>query len=77
MLKDMKVKVRCTCACHRQNGIVHFRPCCNNGYIEEEIQNPKDFEKITTSKEKKECNHEYSDGTGTGYHVCKKCGDMY
>jgi hypothetical protein len=23
----------------------------------------------------KECNHEYSDGTGTGWYVCKKCGD--
>jgi hypothetical protein len=23
------------------------------------------------------CKHEYSDGTGTGYNVCKKCGDMY
>lgn len=24
-----------------------------------------------------ECDHDYSDGTGTGYNVCKKCGDMY
>lgn len=31
------------------------------------------------NKQKKipQCNHEYSDGTGTGWNVCKKCGDMY
>ena len=23
------------------------------------------------------CDHDYSDGTGTGYNICKKCGDMY
>jgi len=23
------------------------------------------------------CEHDYSDGTGTGYNVCRKCGDMY
>jgi len=26
---------------------------------------------------KEECEHEYSDGTGTGYYICKHCGDMY
>ena len=25
---------------------------------------------------KEECDHDYSDGTGTGYNVCKKCGDL-
>ena len=24
-----------------------------------------------------QCDHDYSDGTGTGWNVCKKCGDMY
>ena len=28
-------------------------------------------------KENEECRHDYSDGTGTGYYVCKKCGDMH
>lgn len=23
-----------------------------------------------------ECKHDYSDGTGTGYNICKKCGDF-
>jgi hypothetical protein len=23
------------------------------------------------------CDHDYSDGTGTGYNICRKCGDMY
>ncbi len=24
-----------------------------------------------------ECEHDYTDGAGTGWYVCKKCGDMY
>lgn len=24
-----------------------------------------------------DCDHDYSDGTGTGYYVCKKCGDQF
>ena len=28
-------------------------------------------------EEVSECNHDYSDGTGTGWYVCKKCGDLY
>jgi hypothetical protein len=27
------IKYRCTCPCHRQNGITHITACCNNGYI--------------------------------------------
>lgn len=28
-------------------------------------------------KQSQQCDHDYSDGTGTGWNVCKKCGDMY
>ena len=38
----------------------------------EEKFNVKLFDKTT-----EHCHHEYSDGTGTGWNVCKKCGDMY
>jgi hypothetical protein len=32
---------------------------------------------LTNSKRiKQKCNHDYSDGTGTGWYVCKKCGDL-
>ncbi len=27
------LKVKCSCPCHRQNGIVHVAACCNNGYL--------------------------------------------
>ncbi len=30
---------------------------------------------MATDKEK--CQHEYSDGTGTGWYICKKCGHQY
>jgi hypothetical protein len=32
-----------------------------------------EFQKALTEQ----CDHDYSDGTGTGWNVCKKCGDMY
>lgn len=28
-------------------------------------------------EQSEQCDHDYSDGTGTGWNVCKKCGDMY
>jgi hypothetical protein len=37
----------------------------------------KDLASIILSLQQRPCNHEYSDGTGTGYYVCKHCGDMY
>jgi hypothetical protein len=33
-IKESSKKVRCTCACHRQNGIVHISACCRDGYID-------------------------------------------
>lgn len=33
---DAVRKVKCTCPCHDQNvTMMHFMPCCDNGYIEE------------------------------------------
>ncbi len=33
---DAVRKVRCTCDCHEHNMmVIHFMPCCDNGYIEE------------------------------------------
>lgn len=29
-------KVKCTCPCHDPNEtMIHFMPCCDNGYVEE------------------------------------------
>lgn len=27
-------KYRCPCGCHKNSGIVHIAPCCNNGNVE-------------------------------------------
>jgi hypothetical protein len=27
-------KIKCSCPCHRNKGIKHVIPCCENGYIE-------------------------------------------
>ena len=33
---DAVRKVKCTCECHNPNAtIMHFMPCCDNGYIEQ------------------------------------------
>lgn len=33
---DAVRKVKCKCPCHDQNvTMMHFLPCCDNGYIEE------------------------------------------
>lgn len=33
---DAVRKVKCKCDCHNSNSIImHFRACCDNGYIEE------------------------------------------
>lgn len=37
----------------------------------------KSVKRRTKGVNKNECDHNYSDGTGTGWHVCTKCGDMY
>ena len=37
----------------------------------------KQLRKKSKNTNRETCDHDYSDGTGTGWHICIKCGDMY
>jgi len=32
-MENQVFKTPCQCICHKQIGIVHFAPCCDNGFI--------------------------------------------
>lgn len=34
-LYDATRKVKCPCSCHTDMNILHFGPCCNDGYTTE------------------------------------------
>lgn len=45
-------------------------------YNKVELSYQDDSRTLKVFISKTECDHEYSDGTGTGWNICKKCGGM-
>lgn len=63
-MKTITVKTKCVCECHTNPGIMHFTPCCTNGYNEIIL---KELQQVTYKSNLHQIG--FDQYTGMYYHI--------